>query len=182
MNPKKMGCSLITFLIILFTGNAMAATTLTVDTGWTGFTYDISIYGSNGSIAPDGPLSWTSSTPVILRVTDFLQTGEWYKIYEGNDVSGGVLGTTPDVAFNSSGSIGSNYQAAFDNPAWSSGEFMFGAGSHTITIEQQDNLPGYTVWNVAVRIDSNPIPVPSAITLLSFGLIGLAGISRKKLH
>jgi hypothetical protein len=154
---------------------SFAATVITVGSDWQAFTYPIA-GSAAGQLAPNGPFAITSPDPVRIDVTDFLQAGEWYSIFDGTDVSGSLLLLTPDVAFDAAPS-NSNLDQAFADPRFSHGQFTLPAGSRTFVVRQEDSLPGFTVWNLGIR--ATAVPEPSTAM---FAAMALSGFLIRRIH
>lgn len=118
---------------------------------------------------------WTSSTSVKFDITDHFVIGESFSVYD----FGGLIFSTADLpnydelgvgAFDA-GYYTSDPNVAFASALWSSGSFIFGAGSHSITIESLEDVPGFSDHHVRVR--GTELPEPSLLGLLMLGLAGL---------
>ena len=95
---------------------------------WTLF--DFGFLGEGQPI--EEPFSFSSSTPVVVKVTDVLCRGDQYEVFE----FGVSIGTTAAVPVQECGTepfVG-DPAVAFEDPSFSHGSFVLSPGSHSITI------------------------------------------------
>jgi len=126
------------------------------------------------SIFADLP-SWDFTGAHRLDVTDAFDTGDIFDIYD----NGVLIGTT---SFSTVGAFDRylNPDDAMLDTAYSSGSFLLGEGNHSITIFnniETTQLGGTAYFRIS---EVSAIPVPAAVWLFGSGLIGLAGIARRK--
>ena len=142
---------------------------ITVGAGWTSFSWSFGGQPFNS----EGAFTFTSSTPVIVRVTDAGCTGDQFRIFD----NGNAIGDTspapldPDCIMSTT-----DPNVAFANSNWSSGSFTLGPGAHSITIQTIVNPPHEVQAAMGfIRVDPAPGVVPEASTVLLLGS-GLAGL------
>jgi hypothetical protein len=102
-----------------------AAAALTAGT-WQSFGF-----GGTGSTATGSPFTFDSATAAVVTVTDAFCGGDRFTLSDGAT----PLGTTPAVPI--TGCPGPNVtdpDLALADPAFSSGRFVVGAGSHSIGV------------------------------------------------
>jgi hypothetical protein len=105
--------------------SAAAAAALTAGS-WQSFSF-----GATGSTASGSPFTFESTGAAVVTVTDAFCGGDRFTVSDGAT----VLGTTPVVPV--TGCPGPNISdpdLALANPAFSSGRFVVGAGSHSIGV------------------------------------------------
>jgi hypothetical protein len=125
---------------------------IVVDGGWSTFYWS----GAGPVFNSDGPFTFTSSTPVVVKVTDDFCKGDQFMIYDFGVPIGVTSPPAPPVCL-----PGVGPDAAYADPTYSSGAFPLPPGPHSITIQVIANP-----WNAGagyIRVDSE-----TAITLASF--------------
>jgi hypothetical protein len=78
------------------------------------------------------PFTFSSSAPVVVKVTDVLCRGDQFEVFD----FGVSIGTTPAVPVQECDTepfVG-DPDVAFEDPSFSHGSFVLGPGSHSITI------------------------------------------------
>lgn len=136
---------------------------IVVDAGWSATTTvpPAFFWGGPGTVfADDGPFTFTSASPTIVRITDDFCPGDRFRIYD-NDVS---LGETSDVE--TGGCVEQGPDAAFANPAYSSGSFLLGPGSHSITIQVIANP--FSGGRGYIRVDLDTDVITTVVMNLNF--------------
>ena len=110
-------------------GVARADTALTVGSGWQGFSW----VGQTQPVVPtQTPFTFTTTLPVVLKITDVLCPGEVFTVYDNAVLVGQTSApglTTCDYA-NSTG----DPTTALSDPNYSGGVAALKAGTHSITI------------------------------------------------
>lgn len=132
------------------TGAALADPPLAVDAPtWTPFNW-----GSD-SRNIEGPFTFSSSGPVLLKITDVACRGDQFQVFDFV-VS---IGTTPVVPVDPVGECDpyiTDPDIAFQDPSYSHGSFVLGTGSHSIVIVAITNP--FRAGTGFVRVDSLPRP------------------------
>jgi hypothetical protein len=140
------------------TGSGADDPPIAVDAGWwaTIDTPPAFFWGGPGQPFNDeGPFTFTSAGPVEVKVTDDFCKGDQFRIYD----FGAPIGDTSAVPVGDCPMVGPD--AAYADPAYSSGSFPLGPGDHSITIQAIvnpfDGGQGY------IRVDSVTGDVQAAI-------------------
>ena len=102
-----------------------------------------------------------------LTVTDAFLSGDQFSVYDNL----AFLGLTSNPG-SVGDQIGANYDGAVADARWSSGEWLLGAGSHSIDIFVVASPFG--AGGAALRVDTHAVPEPSTFALLGLGGLGLA--------
>jgi hypothetical protein len=130
----------------LIAASPAAAAPVTVGAGWTSFSWV--------ATEPTGPFEFSSARPVVLQVTDAFCRGDRFELRDG----GTVVGTTPSVPV--FGCTDPNQVTdpvvAFQDPSYSHGRFVLGAGAHSITIREITGALGGGAG--FLRVDTLPLP------------------------
>jgi hypothetical protein len=118
-----------------------------------------------------GPFTFTSTTNVVVKVTDLYLDYERYYVLD----SGSPLGTNSVPARR--GVSVDNADSSFASTLWSHGSFTVGAGSHSIRIRLLTTGPGDNSGfaYAALRVDlpsETPIPVPVQLSVATNIAIG----------
>jgi hypothetical protein len=103
-----------------------------VDAGWSATTEvppAFFRFGEGPVFNEEGPFTFTSATPVTVRVTDDFCRGDQFRIFD----FGVPIGDTSAVAIGACEEMGPD--AAFADPTYSSGSFPLGPGAHSLTIQ-----------------------------------------------
>lgn len=123
-------------------------------------------------------LNFTLTGPAILKVVDSGFAGDVFEVFD-NGIS---LGTT-SVATNTFdtfalGTTQTDFDLAFADARFSKGEYLLGAGSHSITgLLSSTTVPfNATVGGIQVSV----VPLPPAIFALLSGLGLFAGFLRRR--
>lgn len=159
---------------------AEASTALTLDGGWTTFSFvDVGLPWSDSFT-----FTVASATTAYLAVTDAFLSGDRFEFFS-NGVSLGLTSAPTTVG----DQIGGAYSTAFADARWSSAEAAFGPGSYTIT-GVTVAMPG-TPGDAGIQLSStslggpgfepvNPIPLPAAGWLLLGAMGGLVAVGRRR--
>jgi hypothetical protein len=177
---------------ILLTGASLAAlaTDLPLDGSWVVLDENMTApaFFTDGQ---GNKLMWTFTGPAIFRITDLYVVSDQFNVYDNNDLvlttplmpDWKTLGfansftdppytTDPDKAWNNGNSL-----------YFSQGSITFGAGSHSITIEDiliPPNDSGGVWGDGTVAFSATAaVPLPSTLLLFAPGL-GLLGFWRRK--
>lgn len=168
--------------VTLASAPAQAADNITTDT-WYSFSFTTAgtplvpgiLPGVSpaGVIAPAAPWTITLAAPTHLRVTDVEISGDVFTFYD----NGGFLGTTSaPVAFGSS--VGECISCALADPNYSHGDFLLGAGTHSLTGVFDGSI---NYGDGDFRIGSVPEPASWALMLMGFGGLGAVMRSRRNM-
>ena len=166
---KRLSTMVLTMALLVVLGSAAQATPLVVDSGgWAEFTWD-----SSGWSNPE--YTYDTSSWTCLKVTDGWLSGDQFEVYDFGSLIGAtsIPTTTGDQIYN-------DWDAAFADSRWSSGEFVLAPGSHSITLLAVSNP--YDGGMGALRADTcaaPTVPAPAGILLGTLGT-GLVGWLRRR--
>jgi hypothetical protein len=139
-----------------------AAVSITVDGGWTNFSW----VGGTGAIdTPADGYQFTSATSVVVQITDCCSIGDRFEIFV-NSVSQGLT----------SAPVGSGPSGAFDGPSsWADSRLSkislaLGPGSYDIDIVVTTSVSTLTSGGF---IQVLSVPEPGALALLAVALAAL---------
>jgi hypothetical protein len=125
--------------------------------------------GVDSEFAPAPAWEITLGDVGTLIVTDGFSYGDQFDVFD----NGFYIGSTSLVAIQAVG-CGNNPVACLADPASSSAIFALGAGSHSITIQQNQG------GNAAAFFRVEPIPEPSAVALFGVGSFLVHGALRRR--
>lgn len=149
-------------------GSAAQAATLTVDGGWSTFTF-----GGAGS-AWSETYDFSLTGPAWLLVTDAYLPGDMFKLSVA-----GLQFVTSSV--DSLGlSIGGDYTAAWISEDFSSFAVLLGAGSYTVTGSTTASPWGAGAGGISLSSTLPAVPLPASGLLLLAGLGGAGAMLRRK--
>ncbi len=136
---------------------------LLVNGGWELFTWT----RGPGVWADQGPFTCNVPFSTNLMVTDCYFDGDRFEVYDW----GSLIGTT-SVPADDHATIPYPEDASED-PRWSSGVFLLGAGPHSITLKVIQTATGWPDGAGYLRADTAPVvpvvPVPGAMALAALG-------------
>jgi hypothetical protein len=148
----------------------LAATPITSGS-WYTFTYtNIGSFGTEGGVGPTVAPPWTFDGPGTFTLTDVYASGDMFLVYDNGAVLG--LSSTPTI-----GQYCSDPAACLADANFSHGEFVLGAGPHSITILTV--LSPYGVGDAFFRFDGE-VPEPLTAVLMGVGLLGLGCLRRRR--
>jgi hypothetical protein len=162
---RKFAIATLVLSLALGLGAVMAqADPIAVNSGWQVFLFQ----GQNSAWYAPSSFEFTLSSSGILKVTDVLQTGDQFSVYN----FGAFLGNTTFVPVDSSFNTSPDF--CFADSHWSHGTFLLSPGSYSISGYAIESPWGYGGGYVQVNT-----PLPASVLLLGSGLLGLAGLRRK---
>jgi hypothetical protein len=128
-------------------------------------------YWGGGVGAPnlEGPFTFNHPQAVRLDVTDDFLKGDRFEVFD----FGVSIGMTSLVAPVGGSEVGP--EAAFNDPTWSSGSFILGAGAHSITMRAIVNPFG----GGRGYLRAMPVPEPSTVAFGIFAIGSLLLTSRR---
>lgn len=145
-----------------------ATVNLVADSGWSRFAF-----GDVGTTA-SRKFSFTLTKNAILSVVDGFFAGDVLEVF-ANAVSLGQTTAPMSGATNH----GMNFDAAFADTNFSSGQFLLGAGTYSISLNVLERSAGSGNHLGAIRLDLAAVPLPAGGALLLSGL-GLAALMRRR--
>jgi hypothetical protein len=155
-------------IAIGFTASAPAgAVSIVPDSGWQNFTF-----ADVGSIG-NPTFQFTLAQAGELKVTDAFQSGDRFEVYNFAT----LLGLT-SVPGSSGDQIGSDADAAFIDPRWSSGIFSLAAGTYDISVETI--VSPFGGGGAYLRVDTVAQSVPEPFTVIGTLIGGTAALRMKK--
>lgn len=124
-----------------------------------------------------------------LRITDAYRWGDRFSVYANGIHLGETDNASEDPNPSKENDYFNDFDLAFENPNWSSGEWHFGAGKYTIT--------GYVIDQPEIRgrggarlidfsgtdgdeVFMTPVPLPGALSFLLTGCAATAVVSRRR--
>jgi len=135
----------------------------TPGSGWLKFTW-----GGGEPVWVGTEYTFTSTADMpLFKITDAYLSGDQFEVYDHGD----LILTTSD-GYTTGDSIGGDYDAAYDDPKWSSGSVVLPPGDHLIEILVIANP--YSGGGAAFEVT---VPEPASLALLALG--GLAVIRRR---
>lgn len=132
-------------------------------------------FGDVGSYA-ENTYEFTTTETLSFFVTDAYAIGDRFEIFDSTT----SLGLTSFVAVSGAHNI-SDAQTAYDSGYFSTGEFVVSAGTYSMNI--LTSISPYGSGGAFVKLDNSstsPVPEPVTMILFGIGLLGLAGVNRKK--
>lgn len=146
-----------------------AATPITVDGGWTNFSWT----GGTGPIdTPSDGYQFTSATSVVVQITDSGLIGDVFEIFV-NSVSQGLTSTP----------TGSGPSGAFSGPAaWADSrlskiQLALGPGTYDIDIDVDTSVASTGGGFIQVLTS---VPEPSTLALLAAGFAGILWLASRQ--
>jgi hypothetical protein len=128
--------------------SASAATPITVNGGWTAFTFGGPTAPVLGPVAAS-PFTFTSTRPTRLEITDTQCPGDQFLLSDGNK----KLGNTSPTRTDSCNPIITDPDQAFANKNYSHGTWTFLPGTHTINVSVIENTFS-GVGTAYIRVDT----------------------------
>ena len=149
-------------LLALFLASPAAAISITVDGGWTNFSWTDGV----GPIdTPSDGYQVTSAGVVEVQITDCCLIGDRFQIFVDGFISYGLtsapIGTGPSGAFDG--------DSSWANPALSKISFLLMPGTHDIDIVVNTSVA--TSGGGFIQVLS--VPEPGTLALLALGCAGL---------
>ncbi len=149
------------------------------------YTFSTNAGGTTGGCSPADPTSictipgtavavgaspWTFSGAGIFEVLDLFSLVDQFEIFN----FGASVGTTSAPG---GGFCGSDIAACMANPNASYGSFVFGAGNHSVTLQ---NISGSTAGAHVFRFTATAIPEPSVLSMMLLGLFAVVFFRRQR--
>ncbi len=142
----------------------------TVGSGWELFSWG----GPVGTFNSEGPFTFTTAAPVLLKVTDAFTTGDAFNVWDSST----LIGST-SIPTSTGVDITGDPDIAYTLPEYSHGAFLLGPGSYAIEFQTYlDCCGGGGAWFRADVATVTPEPSTLAIAGLS-GLIVLVYARRR---
>ncbi len=165
------------FLAMTPVSGHAATVALTQGVDWTEFRFDINRDGG-AWLETEDPLeilnfTFTLSRSAKLQVTDAHRSGDQFEVFS----NGTSLGLTSDTTVIGD-MIDDDYTAASMDDRWSSGEWILGPGSYSITGFVRVMPENY--GRGAVRLTGVPVPATLPLLLSAGALLSAASWRRKK--
>lgn len=159
------------------------------DGSWNSFDVESVIAASGGvewiDLADGSALRYLFTVPsgfsAMLTVVDGGFGGDTFSVYSGSDLLG-VTSPVPLTDFDSAPSIGTAFDAALNNPAFSSASFALGPGSYAIRglLVQSVQFAGADLNATIGAISVTLVPEPGTVAMLMAGVALVGAAARKR--
>ena len=129
--------------------------------------------------AGDAPYIVTTTSAGTSTVLDGFSSGDQFAVYDNGSLLGDTSSPIPGAT------CGNDISVCAGNPDFSQGTFTLGAGTHSfnITSLEAPSGAGAAFFKLAASTTTGSmIPEPASIALLATGLLGGAGILRRRTH
>lgn len=166
--------------VALFSASVVArpaAAQPVLDGGWSQFLWFTT---TSGIESPFDAFSLTSANPFIVRVVDCCVIGDQFQL----SWTGSAVGSMSTGAFVGDGDQSDQFDGddAWADARLSKGSVLLGAGTYDFTLQVSRYATGTT--NGSGFIDAatavSAVPEPSTVALVAGGLVGLAGVARRR--
>jgi len=169
MKQLQNGCRLTLIMLGGVLGNTQgyATTAINVGDGWH-TTFMNETVGAQDFL---GPFTFTTTTNVIVKITDlYLDYERYYVLNSGSPIGTNSVPARRGVSID-------NPDSSFASTLWSHGSFPLGPGSHSVRIRLLTTGPGDNSGfaYAAIRVDlpsETPIPVPVQLSVATNFPIG----------
>lgn len=149
---------------------AAHADTVLTSGSYTEFTFAGFGSGASGN-------AYTFTGPGVITVLDGFDSGDEFSVFDGTTLLGDTS-TPVGGAY-----CGADTTACYANLDFSRGNFVLGAGPHSINVAAALSPFGVGAAFIGLNVEPAPaVPEPSSLALLATGLVGIASTVRRKLR
>jgi hypothetical protein len=140
------------------------------------------------TVSPDVPWTFTSALTTIFRVLDGGHQGDMFTVYDTINNVQTLVGTTSLTSIDADHACandptgpGTDPAACWNDPLMSRGSFLLAPGTHSLTVDWVQRVPGgdsKLQW-FELEVAPTTVPDPASVGLVGSGLL-LAGLLRRR--